>query len=244
MSIPNIKVLIVDDEPIARDILETYIQKLPELQLAGSCKNALEAFRLISQQEVDLLLLDINMPEINGMDFLKTLKNPPLVIFTTAYAEYAIESYELNAVDYLLKPVSFERFMKGIHKAVDILRSETKVVAIQNTSAHVDNLMFVKAEGKLVRIDLAELWFAEGLKDYVRLWTEKGKIIVHSTMKNFEEQLAVYPNFMRVHKSYIVNVKYILEVDGNSLRIKDQLLTIGNTYRDETFAILNKYKLL
>jgi DNA-binding LytR/AlgR family response regulator len=244
MNTDHINVLIIDDEPIARDILETYVQKLSELQVVGMCKNALEAFRIISQQQVDLLLLDINMPEINGMDFLRTLKKPPLVIFTTAYAEYAIESYELNAVDYLLKPVSFERFMKGIHKAIDILRSDAKTVSVQNTATHVDNLMFVKAEGKLVRIDLAELWFAEGLKDYVRLWTDKGKIIVHSTMKNFEEQLAAYPNFMRVHKSYIINVKYIAEVDGNSLRIKDQLLTIGNTYRDETFAILNKYKLL
>ena len=107
MNTPAIKVLIIEDEPIARDIMETYVQKLPELELAGKCKNALEAFRIISQQHIDLLLLDINMPEINGMDFLKTLKKPPLVIFTTAYAEYAIESYELNAVDYLLKPVSF-----------------------------------------------------------------------------------------------------------------------------------------
>jgi len=244
MNTKPIKVLIVDDEPIARDIMETYVQKLPELQLAGSCKNALEAFRFISQQEIDLLLLDINMPEITGMDFLRTLKNPPLVIFTTAYAEYAIESYELNAVDYLLKPVSFERFMKGINKAADIVRSDAKVVAVQNTTAQVDNLMFVKAEGKLVRLDLAELWFAEGLKDYVRLWTEKGKIIVHSTMKNFEEQLAAYPYFMRIHKSYIVNIKYIAEVDGNCVRVKDQMLTIGNTYRDDTFTMLNKYKLL
>ncbi len=244
MNIPAIKVLIIDDEPIARDIMETYVQKLPELELAGKCKNALEAFRFISQQHVDLLLLDINMPEINGMDFLKTLKNPPLVIFTTAYAEYAIESYELNAVDYLLKPVSFERFMKGAMKAIDISRSDTRVVAVQSAPSQIDNLMFVKAEGKLVRIDLSELWLAEGLKDYVRLWTEKGKIIVHSTMKNFEEQLSAYPNFLRIHKSYIVNVKYISEVDGNSIRIKDQLVTIGSTYRDETFTMLNTYKLL
>jgi DNA-binding LytR/AlgR family response regulator len=243
MSKP-VRVLIVDDEPIARDIMETYVQKLPELQLVGTCKNALEAFQSVSKNDVDLLLLDINMPEINGMDFLKTLKNPPLVIFTTAYAEYAIESYELNAVDYLLKPVPFERFMKGVNKAIDILRADTKVVPVQNNTAHIDNLMFVKAEGKLVRIDLAELWFVEGLKDYVRLWTEKGKIIVHSTMKNFEEQLSAYAHFVRIHKSYIVNVKYITEVEGNSVRIKDQLITIGNTYRDEIYTMLNKYKLL
>jgi DNA-binding LytR/AlgR family response regulator len=224
--------------------METYVQKLPELHLVGKCKNALEAFQLVSKVQVDLLLLDINMPEINGMDFLKTLKNPPLVIFTTAYSEYAIESYELNAVDYLLKPVPFDRFLKGVNKAIDILRAETKVVPVVTGSAQVDNLMFVKAEGKLVRIDLAELWFVEGLKDYVRLWTDKGKIIVHSTMKNFEEQLSAYANFVRIHKSYIVNIRYISEVDGNSVRIKDQLITIGNTYRDEIYNMLNKYKLL
>jgi DNA-binding LytR/AlgR family response regulator len=244
MSNNPISVLIVDDEPIARDIMETYVQKLPELHLVGKCKNALEAFQLVSKVQVDLLLLDINMPEINGMDFLKTLKNPPLVIFTTAYSEYAIESYELNAVDYLLKPVPFDRFLKGVNKAIDILRAETKVVPVVTGSAQVDNLMFVKAEGKLVRIDLAELWFVEGLKDYVRLWTDKGKIIVHSTMKNFEEQLSAYANFVRIHKSYIVNIRYISEVDGNSVRIKDQLITIGNTYRDEIYNMLNKYKLL
>ena len=134
--------------------------------------------------------------------------------------------------------------MKGALKAIDISRSDTRVVSVQSPSSQIDNLMFVKAEGKLVRIDLSELWLAEGLKDYVRLWTEKGKIIVHSTMKNFEEQLSAYPNFLRIHKSYIVNMKYISEVDGNSIRIKDQLVTIGSTYREETFTMLNTYKLL
>lgn len=232
-------VLIVDDEPIAQDILEVYIGKTPGLQLAGKCRNALEAFRILNTTQVDLLLLDINMPEITGIDFIKTLKNPPLVIFTTAYSEYAIESYELNAVDYLLKPISFERFLKAVNKASDILsRKELPAGTAQDSS------IFIKADGKLVRIDLKQLWFAEGLKDYIQLWTEQGKMVIHSTMKNFEETLAPYSNFIRVQKSYIVNVEYISEIDGNTIRIKGQPISIGNTYREQVNTILGKYRLI
>ncbi len=232
-------VLIVDDEPIAQDILEVYIGKTPGLQLAGKCRNALEAFRILNTTQVDLLLLDINMPEITGIDFIKTLKNPPLVIFTTAYSEYAIESYELNAVDYLLKPISFERFLKAVNKASDILsRKELPAGTPQDSS------IFIKADGKLVRIDLKQLWFAEGLKDYIQLWTEQGKMVIHSTMKNFEETLAPYSNFIRVQKSYIVNVEYISEIDGNTIRIKGQPISIGNTYREQVNTILGKYRLI
>lgn len=243
MNKEMIQVLIVDDEPIARDILETYIAKVPFLQLSGKCKNALEAFQFLSGQKADLLLLDINMPEITGINFLKTLKDPPLVIFTTAYAEYAVESYEMNAVDYLLKPIAFDRFLKGVNKAADILRATpSSANAVQ--AAITDNLLFVKSEGKLVRINLEQLWLVEGLKDYVRLWTEQGKIIVHGTLKSFEEQLAAYSGFIRLHKSYIINIKYVNEVDGNSVRVKDQLITIGSTYRDEVLSMFNRYKLL
>lgn len=245
MNTQRMKTLIVDDEPIAQDILETYINKLPDLELVGKCRNALEAFQILSRQKIDILLLDINMPEITGIDFLKTLKDPPKVIFTTAYSEYAIESYELNAIDYLLKPVAFERFMKAINKATDAIQKTTQPAEIKTAASPiVDNLMFVKAEGKLIRIDLSQLWFVEGLKDYIRLWTEQGKIIVHSTMKNFEDNLAQYSNFVRVHKSFLVNIEYISEVDGNSIRIKGQSITIGNTYKEEIHKLLNNYKLL
>jgi DNA-binding LytR/AlgR family response regulator len=236
-------ILVVDDEPIAQDIMENYINRVPGLVLAGKCRNALEAFQQINKQQVDVLLLDINMPEITGMDFVKTLKNPPLVIFTTAYSEYAIESYELNAVDYLLKPVPFERFLKAINKAGELLSKATTEV---NTTiaATPDNVIFIKADSKLVRIDLKQLCFAEGLKDYVQLWTEGGKKIVHSTMKSLEESLSPYPNFIRVQKSYIVNIEYISEIDGNAISIKGQDISIGSTYRDAVFAVLNKHRLV
>jgi DNA-binding LytR/AlgR family response regulator len=240
------QVLIVDDEPIARDILETYVLKMNDMQLVSKCRNALEAFGVLSRQHVDLVLLDINMPEISGIDFIKNLKNPPLVIFTTAYSEYAVESYELNAVDYLVKPVSFDRFLKAIDKANAILQSASlKNNSLMATTSFSGNqVLFVKSEGKLVKVDLSHLWLVEGLKDYVRLWTDTAKVIVHSTMKNFEDQLSGNPSFIRVNKSYIINIGYVTEVDGNTIRLKDQAITIGNTYRDEVHSHFDKLKLL
>ncbi len=241
----KILTLIVDDEPLAQDISEHFIGLMPDMIVAGKCRNALEAFTAISKGNIDLILLDINMPEISGLDFLKNLKDPPMVIFTTAYSEHAIESYELNAVDYLLKPFSFERFSKAIAKVRQLMASKKNDSSAKAPdNAVIDNLMFVKTEGKLVRIDLSQLWFVEGLKDYLRLWTSSGKIVIHSTMKNFEESLAAYPNFIRVHKSYIANVQYISEVDGNALHIKGQSIGIGNTYKEDVFKLLNNYKLL
>jgi DNA-binding LytR/AlgR family response regulator len=240
------QVLIVDDEPIARDILETYVLKMNDMQLVSKCRNALEAFGVLSRQHVDLVLLDINMPEISGIDFIKNLKNPPLVIFTTAYSEYAVESYELNAVDYLVKPVSFDRFLKAIDKANAILQSASlKNNSLMATTSFSGNqVLFVKSEGKLVKVDLSHLWLVEGLKDYVRLWTDTAKVIVHTTMKNFEDQLSGNPSFIRVNKSYIINIGYVTEVDGNTIRLKDQAITIGNTYRDEVHSHFDKLKLL
>lgn len=237
-------VLIVDDEPIAQDIMEHYISRVPGLVLVGKCRNAIEAFQQVSTRQVDLLLLDINMPEITGIDLIKTLKHPPMVIFTTAYSEYAIESYELNAIDYLLKPVSFERFLKAVNKATDMQGKVSEAPKTVAATASPDTVIFIKADCKLVRIDLKHLCFAEGLKDYVQLWMEDGKKVIHSTMKHLEESLAPYSHFIRVQKSYIVNIEYISEIDGNTIRIKGQDITIGSTYREQVFAVLNKHRLV
>jgi len=162
MNTGTIRVLIVDDEPIARDILETYIARIPGLELIASCKNALEAFQVLNKQKVDLLLLDINMPEITGISFLNTLKDPPHVIFTTAYSEYALESYDHNAVDYLLKPISFERFLKGIHKAIDLIGGNNTTTEKNSTPMESDNLMFKvdqnRFEAALVRRRIKRLY--------------------------------------------------------------------------------------
>lgn len=236
----QLKVLIADDEPIARDIVLAYSGKLPMLQVVGTCKNAVEVFEALSKQEVDILLLDINMPEITGIDLLKTLRNPPQVIFTTAYSEYAVESYELNAVDYLLKPFSFDRFAKAINKAAALIDQPT---ATPQHSVQ-DNTLFVKSDGKLVRIQLEELLLIEGLKDYVKLWAGDKPLLVHSTMKNLEEQLAQYPHFVRAHRSYIINIAHIREVEGNTLRLGPHEVVIGNTYRDKVFEVLDRMRLL
>lgn len=234
------RVAIVDDEPLAQEILQSYVQKIPDIELVGTCKNALEAFTLLTKQSIDVLLLDINLPEITGIDFLKSLKEPPKVIFTTAYAEYALESYDLNAVDYLVKPISFERFLKAIQK----IRTEASPAQQQDSGTMPDKLLFVRSEGKWIKIDLRGVWFVEGLKDYVRLWTDDGRITVHSTMKNFEEQLKPYTNFIRVHKSHIINLEYISKADGTSVHIKDQVIAIGSTYKESVQKILDSLRLL
>lgn len=236
----NLQVLIIDDEPLAQEVLQTYLQKIPGLEVAATCGNALEAFGVLNSRQVDLMLLDINMPEITGMAFLRSLKNPPPVIFTTAYSEFAADSYELDAIDYLVKPVAFDRFLKAIRKAQEAIRPAVPVPPAATDAG----IMFVRAEGRLVKIDLAQLWMVEGLKDYVILWTGSGRVVVHHTMKHLEEQLTVRPQFLRVHKSYIINLRYVTEVDGNAIRIRDQSIAIGNTYRDAVHAVFNSYKLL
>jgi DNA-binding LytR/AlgR family response regulator len=242
----TIEVLIVDDEPLAQNILEGYVQKIPGLHVVAKCKNALEAFAVLNRQHVDLVLMDINMPEISGIDFLRTLKDPPQVIFTTAYSEYAVDSYELNAVDYLLKPVSFERFLKAITKATAILQAAQPVqqpLQAQPLPQSQENILFVKSGGKLLKVDINRLWLVEGLKDYLKLHTDSGKVIVHSTMKSFEEQLAVMPNFIRVNKSYIVNMSYVTEIEKNIIRVKDQEVIIGSTFKEHVQKALGNYKM-
>lgn len=232
------RLAIIDDEPLAREILINYVQKIESIELVGVCKNALEAFALLGKQQVDLLLLDINLPEILGTEFLKILPNPPMVIFTTAYSEYAIESYELNAIDYLLKPFSYERFLVAINKATNTIETIKNKV-----NPKLENTIFVRSEGKWLKINLSKLWLIEGLKDYLRLWVDDERITIHKTMKNFEEELAAYKNFIRVHKSFIINIDYITIVENNTIKIKNQTINIGDTYKNNFLTIFNKTKL-
>lgn len=237
----ELNVLIADDEPIARNILLAYCAKIPAIKVVATCKNAIEAISELNKANVDLMLLDINMPEITGADLLKTLRNPPPAIFTTAYSEYAVESYEMNVVDYLLKPFSFDRFAKAINKAIE--KKETSNNTENDTSV-TDRTLFIKSDGKLVKINLAELHLIEGVKDYVKLWVGDQSYMVHSTMKNMEEQLAVYTNMLRVHKSYIVNISHVQEVDGNMLKLGNQTVVVGNTYKDAFSEAFSRYRLI
>lgn len=235
------RVLIVDDEPLAQEIVESYVAKTPGLILAGKCSNALEAFNFLANQQVDLLLLDINMPEISGIDFLRSLKKVPLTILTTAYPEFAIAGFDLDVVDYLLKPIPFERFLKAVQKAQSLAGKSASANA---AGAQQPNILFVRAEGRLVRIDLGELALVEGLKDYVRLWAGAAKVVVHTTMKGIEESLSAYPSFLRISKSYIINLAHVGAIDGNCVTVKGQQLTIGATYREQVMEVINRFKLL
>lgn len=245
-----INVIIVDDEPLAQDVLETYIEKIPELNLVKKCNNALEANDILKKEDIDLMFLDIQMPQLTGIDFIKTLQKPPLVIFTTAYPNYAIEGFELNALDYLLKPISLERFMKAVNKAIEQLRlHKPDLPTISNASVNHDpsvDYIFVKADKKLVKVNYGEIIYIEGLKDYVIIRMEKDRVITLQTMKSLEEKLPT-ALFKRIHRSYIINVNKINAVVGNMVEIEEKgqmkHLPIGKNYRDDLLEIVNQNKL-
>ncbi len=245
-----INVIIVDDEPLAQDVLETYIDKIPELNLIKKCNNAFEANDALKNNDIDLMFLDIQMPQLTGIDFLKTLNKPPLVIFTTAYPNYAIEGFELDALDYLLKPISVDRFMKAANKAIDQVGLQQKDDAAgapdQSTSAPKQDYFFVKADKKLVKVNFKEIIYIEGLKDYVIIRMDSSRVITLQTMKSLEQKLPS-GQFMRIHRSYIVNVEKINAIIGNMVEVmeKNQAkhLPIGKNYREDLLTMINKNRL-
>lgn len=236
------KVIIVDDEPLALDILEAFIEKMPNLELVARCENAFEANNALNSHDIDLMFLDIQMPQISGVEFLKSLQNPPAVIFTTAFSDYALDGFELNIVDYLLKPISLDRFMKAVNKANDRISQGTK----SNSEIDDDDYFFVKADKKLVKIAFDDILYIEGLKDYVIIKQETGRVITLQTMKSLESKLPSQL-FKRVHRSYIVNTTKIKALDGNSLEIiekgKVKIIPIGKNYRDDLLSQINQKKL-
>lgn len=238
-----LQVAIVDDEPLAIELLESYILQLPEINIVGKCLNAVDAFKLLNNNDVDVVFLDINMPDITGLQLLKTLKDPPKVIFTTAYIEYGAVSYEYNAIDYLLKPISFERFMLAINKLMSAMHETTELTATSSEEEKLE-IMFVKTDNKLTKIDLSKILFIEALKDYVKLCMLDKKIIIHSSMKKIEVNLEPFSWFIRVHKSYIVNMKFVSEIEGNCIRVGGQTIPIGVTHKDTVLRQFNKYRFI
>ena len=232
------KVIIVDDEPLALEVLETYLTHFPELKLSAKCTNAVEAFESLSEGDIDLMFLDIQMPQITGIDFLKSLKNPPKVIFTTAFSNYALEGFELNAVDYLLKPFSLERFTKAVQKFKEIYAKNDKALG----EAEAADYIFVKADKKLIKLRFEDIFYVEGLKDYVMLHTPGGRIVTLQTMKSLEEKLPS-ANFIRVHRSYIVNLNLIELLEANSVTVNKKKIPIGKNYKDELFNVINQKRL-
>ncbi|MBK8506435.1 MAG: response regulator transcription factor [Saprospiraceae bacterium] len=240
----EINTLIVDDEPLALDVLETYIQRMPELKLVKRCANAFEANEALSSHDVDLMFLDIQMPQLTGIDFIKTLKNPPLVIFTTAFPNYAIEGFELDAVDYLLKPISAERFMKAANKAIE----QIKLRQSKQTGDQIDEteFIFVKADKKYVKVRYDDIIYIEGLKDYVIIKLHVGRVITLQTMKSLEDKLPA-KIFKRIHRSYIINVDKINAIVGNMVEVlengKAKHLPVGKNYRDDLLDMVQRNKL-
>jgi len=222
-----IKCLIVDDEPLSQEVLADFVKACPELELSGICKDALEAGESIKNQKIDLLFLDINMPKLSGIGFIKSLPNPPLFVFVTAYPDYALDGFELDAVDYLVKPVSFERFRKSVNRVLERLS--------QNSDAENGHIM-VRADKKKYRVGFNELLFLEAQGDYVRFVTNLQSLTVHGRLKDFTEQFPA-KSFVQVHKSYVINILKVNYLEGNSVKIEEHRLPVSLKFKEQ---LLNK----
>lgn len=239
-----INCLIVDDEPLAHRVIENFTRELSFLKIVRRCRNAMEAREALHEEDrIDLIFLDIQMPKLTGLEFMRSLQHPPLVIFTTAYADHALESYELEAVDYLKKPFSFTRFSQAVEK---VQRRLAAGAAIDNPAAveekngetteggtglrPADPHLFVKSQGATVRVDVGEIRYLEAMGDYVKTVVKNGSLVTHQTMRQWEEQLPV-PAFMRVHKSFIVAVARIDKIEAAELVVAGRRLPIGRAYR-------------
>ncbi|MEM1324977.1 MAG: LytTR family DNA-binding domain-containing protein [Bacteroidota bacterium] len=230
--------LIIDDEPLAHLVLLEYAKDLPFLNIVGQCHLATEALTFLEQEQVDLIFLDINMPKLKGLDFLRTLAKPPLVIVTSAYEEYALESYELSVCDYLLKPFRYDRFLKAVNQAkARYMTSSPSVSAIQEDKK--DDSFFIKSDKRTIQIRYEEIYFLESYGNYVKIWLHDQFHLTPQTLSSFEAKLP--STFYRIHKSFIVQLPYIDYIEGNQVMMKNEKsLPIGKSYRAGFKALLNK----
>lgn len=224
--------LIVDDEPLARDVLRRYVAKLPYLQLAGECSNAIDAFSFLQQQTVDLIFLDIRMPELLGTEFVQSLRNPPKIIFTTAYKEYAADGFELDAVDYLLKPIRFERFLRAMNKTFPGKRSEEELVEKMEENKSTPSFIYLRIDRKLVKIILSDILYFESDRDYVKIYTTEKRLITRQTIASIEAMLNP-AEFIRIHRSFILNIQRIKSFNHEVVEIGPTELPIGKLFREK-----------
>jgi len=237
----KIRCLVIDDERLARDYLKNYISKVPELELVGDFNSPLKATELIKSGNIDLLFIDIQMPDITGVDFVKSLSKKPEVIFTTAYQEYALEGFNLSAVDYLLKPFSFERFYQAVIKVIDKLESKHIVddndpSPLHPQTSYTDNYLTIRADRKFYKINFDDLVYIEGQKAYVTFHTSIKKITALASLKELEEALPKN-QFIRIHKSYIVAIREINSLEGNMIEINDTQLPVGKSYKEAVMKL-------
>jgi DNA-binding LytR/AlgR family response regulator len=230
----------IDDEPSALRIIREFCSKIQSVNMIGTFTNPYDSIYTINNNQVDLIFLDIVMPQVSGLEFLKTLYKPPMVVFTTAFKEYAFEGFENDAVDYLVKPFAFERFLKAVNKAFQLSRFKNPVIAA-NDETHVipKGFLMVKVEYTTIRVDLIDILYIEGLKDYVKIHTEGKLILTKTTMKNLIEKLPS-DSFLRVHKSYIISLVKIDMIENSRIVIGNQRIPIGESYRSSFYEMISK----
>ncbi len=230
---------IIDDEPLAVEVLESHLEKINRIEVEGSFQNAVKAFEALQEKPVDLLFLDIQMPGLTGIKLLQSLKNPPQVIFTTAYREYAVEGFELDVTDYLLKPISFERLLKAINKVFERKRPSRLVLNHSEEKKPEGESLYVQVGQKRVKIRLNEILYLESQRDYVKIKTTRKEIIVHQTISYMEEQLPA-DQFLRIHRSFIIHLNKIESWSSTDIDVPGEQLPIGRTYKNQVIKVLEK----
>lgn len=235
----KLRCLITDDEPIARQIIEGYIDQIPYLELAGSCRNALEALEKLKSTSVDILFLDINMPHLSGLNMLRALPQRPHVIITTAYPEYAVQGFELAVTDYLVKPFSLERFLMAVERiAVQFRETPSSPASSPEPTAASGQVLFVKTSDKIIRLALEEILFAEAYGNYVKLYTSRERHLLPQPLGQLHEYLPTN-QFVRIHKSYLVALRHIDSIEGNRVKVGEEQLPVGKVYKRELLERLN-----
>ncbi|MFD0997832.1 LytR/AlgR family response regulator transcription factor [Ohtaekwangia kribbensis] len=229
------KCIIVDDEPLAIEILESYVSKIDQLEIAGTFRNAVSAFAFLQQNTIDLIFLDIQMPKLSGIDFLRTLKNPPKVILTTAFRDYALDGFELEVVDYLLKPIPFERFLKAVAKVLH--QPAPAAATTKPDAASADSFVYFKVDKKMIKTRMADILYIESIKDYVKVKTADKEIITQQKISYLEESLP-RELFLRIHRSFIVNVERIDAYSATDVEIGKHFVPIGRNYKNDVMKIL------
>ncbi|MRX39712.1 response regulator [Flavobacterium sp. LC2016-23] len=236
------KCVIIDDEPLAVELLEDFVRKIDSLELVSTFNNAIDAVSFINQNNVDLIFLDIQMPHFSGIEFLNTIEKKPLIIFTTAYSDYAVEGFNLGAVDYLVKPIPFHRFLKSVVRAQQILNPAAPIQTISETTAAQEaeqDFMFVRAEYENVKMNFSDILFIEGLKDYVKIYTTDNKFTLTLISLIKLENLLSSKGFSRIHRSYIINIKHVKSIQKNKVLISDKRIPISESYKNAFFEKIN-----
>jgi DNA-binding LytR/AlgR family response regulator len=232
-----IKCIIVEDETLAQDVIKSHLQRIGRWELAGVYRNALEAGEALKTLEVDVMFLDIRLPGMSGLHFLRSLSDPPLVVLTTAYAEYAVESYEFSVIDYLLKPISFERFARAVNKIED--GRLFSLTPKEQEKAHEDHI-FIRSNSKFFKVNFSEIIYVEGMKDYLKVHTAEYTLVTHQTMNELEKTLPAR-QFIRVHKSYMVAIAHIRSIYGNSIELGKHTIPIGINYKETVMQMVGRH---